>query len=91
MTHFHLDAIILGVATAVAAYYKIPVATRERFERTYPRLAAFIGVLAALVPFLPALANAAKSLVTGQPVAPSVPSIYPPAPQENTYARDENP
>lgn len=63
----------------VTLYYKIPVDKRSLFERSYPRVAAFIGFLAALVPFVPSLVATAKSIVTGSPVTSPVPSIYPPA------------
>ena len=79
LTRLHLDSAIAGLALVVTLYYKIPSDKRAAFERSYPRVAAFIGFLAALVPFIPALVATAKSIVTGSPVTQSVPSIYPPA------------
>ena len=79
VTRLHLDTVLAGLALMVALYYKVPADKRALFERSYPRVAAFIGFLAALVPFIPALVATAKSIVTGSPVTQSVPSIYPPA------------
>ena len=48
----------------VALYYRAPLAKRQEFEKRYPRIAALIGMVAAIVPFLPMLAENARKLLT---------------------------
>ena len=58
----YVDATLSLLMVSVAVYYKIPIDKRQRFERAYPRIAALIGMIAGLVPFLPMIAQHARGL-----------------------------
>lgn len=65
-----IDVTVALLAAAVTLYHRVDAKKRASFEADNPRFAACIGMVAALVPFLPMFASHAKALVTGQhPVA----------------------
>ena len=59
----YVDATLSLLMVSVAVYYRIPLDKRQRFERAYPRVAALIGMIAGLVPFLPMIAQHARGLL----------------------------
>lgn len=69
----YLDVTIALLAAMVALYYRVESKRRAAFELQYPRLAALIGMVAAIVPFLPMLLDNGKRLVTPPNATPSVP------------------
>lgn len=68
----YLDVTVAGLAIAVALYYRADAAKRQAFEARFPRIAALIGMVAAIVPFLPMLLDNGKRLVTPPHATPVV-------------------
>jgi len=60
----YCDVTVAGLAASVALYYRVDAKKRATFEARYPRLSAIIGMIAAIVPFLPMLIDNGKRLVT---------------------------
>ena len=67
-----VDITVAFLAAAVALYYRVPMARRKAFEDKFPRLAALIGMVAGLIPFLPMIVDNAKRLVTPPNASPVV-------------------
>ena len=71
MSYDALHMTVASLAFAVTVYYRVPQAKRSAFEARFPRLAALIGMIAALVPFLPMFVDNFKKLAHGeQPPSP---------------------
>ena len=66
----YIDISLAALTALVALYYRVDAAKREAFEEKHPRIAAIIGMIAAVVPFIPMLVGEAKRLV-----APSNPPV----------------
>lgn len=60
----YIDISLAALTALVALYYRVDAAKREAFEEKHPRIAAIIGMVAAVVPFIPMLIGEAKRLVT---------------------------
>jgi len=77
----YTDVTVALLAAAVALYYRADAKKRLAFEERYPRVAALIGMVAALVPFLPMLLDNGKRLVTPPHATPVVAHNDTPVPQ----------
>lgn len=70
-THY-LHTTVAALTVAVALYYRVPQLKRKSFEEKFPRVAALIGMIAGIIPFLPMILDNAKRLVTPQHATPMV-------------------
>lgn len=77
----YFDVTVAALAIAVALYYRADAVKRQAFEARFPRLAALIGMIAAVVPFLPMLLDNGKRLVTPPHATPVVAHNDTPVPQ----------
>ena len=68
----YLDVTVAALAVSVALYYRADAVKRQAFEARFPRLAALIGMIAAVVPFLPMLLDNGKRLMTPPHATPTV-------------------
>lgn len=75
MKREHIDVALALLAAFVALYYRIPKDKREAFEAQYPRIAALIGIIAAIVPFLPMVAANARKLISPGNATDNQPAI----------------
>jgi len=69
------------LAAAVALYYRVDAKKRAAFELQYPRAAALVGMVAAIVPFLPMLLDNGRRLVTPPQPVPKATSDKTPVPE----------
>ncbi len=87
----YLDATASTLILMIALYYRVPKSKRDAFEAKNPRIAALIGMVAALVPFLPMLAHHAKQLISGTPSEiASTDSTPPQAPWHESGAHSQS-
>lgn len=73
----YLHTTVAALTIAVALYYRVPQLKRKSFEEKFPRVAALIGMIAGIIPFLPMILDNAKRLVTPPHATPVVAHIDP--------------
>lgn len=77
----YLHTTVAALTIAVALYYRVPQLKRKSFEEKFPRVAALIGMIAGIIPFLPMILDNAKRLVTPPHATPVVAHNDTPVPQ----------